>query len=388
MSTTSRVLSFDIGIKNLAYCYLEYTTPTDVSGSQPNYRTNILDWRVIDLMADATPVDVSGSNTNIISHTCTCKLATTKKNAEAKICGKKAKYVQGAESLQPKNAGEPTQEARRSFGLPIDNSEEYFCETHAKVDKRWIIPKRAHEKASLNKLKREPLDFMVADQKIVLDPSIKSTKKTLVDALLAHFLSKSYTIINSGGGNQNSKHADLITLGRNMAIILDRISVLRDTPPTHIIMENQISTVASRMKTLQGELTMYFLLRHPTASVEYISSANKLKFFAPTVPNDTPVQVPRKERRDAEAVVPNADASTSFSTSFPNSTVLRTSELSPNQIYKKHKQDAITYTTQILQENPILQSWEPVLTGKKKDDLADSFLQGIWYLRAHMQCPR
>ena len=334
MFTNSRVLSFDIGIKNLAYCYLEYLndTTTDVSS------TKILDWRVIDLMADATPLDVSGTPT----FTCTCKLATTKKNAEAKICGKKAKY-----------------------GLPTDNSEEYFCETHAKVDKRWIIPKRAHEKASLNKLKREPLDLMVAEQKIVLDPNTKSTKKTLVDALLAHFLSKSYTIINSGGGDQNSKQADLITLGRNMITIIDRISVLRDSPPTHIIMENQISTVASRMKTLQGELTMYFLLRHPTASVEYISSANKLKFFAPTVPNDTPVQVPRKERRDAEAVVPNA-----------------------NQIYKKHKQDAITYTTQILQENPILQSWEPVLTGKKKDDLADSFLQGIWYLRAHMQCPR
>lgn len=332
MFTNSRILSFDIGIKNLAYCYLEYLhdTTTDVS------RTKILDWRVIDLMADAQPV----SNTNIISHTCTCKLSTTKKNApNAKICGKKAKY-----------------------GRPIDTTEtadEYFCETHAKVDKRWIIPKRTHEKASLNKLKREPLDLMVAEQKIVLDPNTKSTKKTLVDALLAHFLSKSYTILDHTTVG-NSKHADLITLGRNMITIIDRISVLRDSPPTHIIMENQISTVASRMKTLQGELTMYFLLRHPTASVEYISSANKLKFFAPTVPNDTPVQVPRKERRDAEAVVPNA-----------------------NQIYKKHKQDAITYTTQILQENPILQSWEPVLTGKKKDDLADSFLQGIWYLRAH-----
>jgi hypothetical protein len=169
-----------------------------------------------------------------------------------------------------------------------------------------------------------------------------------------------------------------------MAIILDRIDVFRDTPPTHIIMENQISTVASRMKTLQGELTMYFLLRHPTASVEYISSANKLKFFAPVPnPDETPIPVSSasiacpvhsnpglpleerpsrstKVRRDATTEVPNA-----------------------NQIYKKHKQDAITYTTQILQENPILQSWEPVLTGKKKDDLADSFLQGIWYLRAH-----
>ena len=337
---TSRVLSFDIGIKNLAYCYLEYTPPTeDADGS--GSRTNILDWRVIDLMADANPIDVSGLPT----FTCTCKLSTTKKNApNAKICGKKAKY------------GLPAQ-----TDATTDNNNEYYCETHAKVDKRWMIPKRAHEKASLNKLKREPLDLMVAEQKIVLDPSTKSTKKTLVDALLAHFLSKSYTILDHTIVG-NSKHADLITLGRNMAIILDRISVLRDTPPTHIIMENQISTVASRMKTLQGELTMYFLLRHPTASVEYISSANKLKFFAPA-PNPSDALIPRKGKREAitdVAEIPNA-----------------------NQIYKKHKQDAITYTTQILQENPILQSWEPVLTGKKKDDLADSFLQGIWYLRAH-----
>ena len=429
-------MSFDIGIKNLAYCYLEYLhdTTTDVSLSQ----TKILDWRVIDLMADANPIDVSGLPTV----TCTCKLSTTKKNVEAKICGKKAKYglpaqcprqtsfapdtvlsgshtgtegplmkarqiphssnmmvrsatrnvshqqlttesTEGAHSSLGQNGSKkpllsyrpvrlglqtdvtdmsniPTEQSSSFLSYRPDSflNNEYYCETHAKVDKRWMIPKRAHEKASLNKLKREPLDLMVAEQKIVLDPSTKSTKKTLVDALLAHFLSKSYTILDHTTVG-NSKHADLITLGRNMITIIDRISVLRDSPPTHIIMENQISTVASRMKTLQGELTMYFLLRHPTASVEYISSANKLKFFAPAVPNDTPVQVPRKERRDAEEVVPNA-----------------------NQIYKKHKQDAITYTTQILQENPILQSWEPVLTGKKKDDLADSFLQGIWYLRA------
>ena len=402
---TSRVLSFDIGIKNLAYCYLEYLhdTTTDVSLSQ----TKILDWRVIDLMADATPFDVSGTPT----FTCTCKLATTKKNAEAKICGKKAKYGLPAQtSATVDQDGRNGTKVRASYvptgspGLLLDppsssmngglvvlsgspkalcplgdqrslcgratlaedidmSNNEYYCETHAKVDKRWLIPKRAHEKASLNKLKREPLDLMVAEQKIVLDPNTKSTKKTLVDALLVHFLSKSYTILDHTTVG-NSKQADLITLGRNMAIILDRISVLRDSPPTHIIMENQISTVASRMKTLQGELTMYFLLRHPTASVEYISSANKLKFFAPvTVPVPSvlgeAVAPTKKTRRNAVAEIPNA-----------------------NQIYKKHKQDAITYTTQILQENPILRSWEPVLAGKKKDDLADSFLQGIWYFRA------
>ena len=153
----------------------------------------------------------------------------------------------------------------------------------------------------------------------------------------------------------SAKDLDLITIGRNMMTILDRIELFRIHPPTHIIMENQISTIASRMKTIQGELTMYFLMRFPNAKIEYISSKNKLKDFQET---------PTRTGDDR--------------TSPGNENGGRKKE---SQVYRKHKADAITYTRQILISTPSLSSWSESLNHKKKDDLADCFLQGIWYTR-------
>ena len=51
-------------------------------------------------------------------------------------------------------------------------------------------------------------------------------------------------------------------------------------------------------------------------------------------------------------------------------------------IYKKHKNDGINITTEIIQKNDYLNSWLQILnSSKKKDDLADAFLQGIWFLK-------
>jgi len=49
--------------------------------------------------------------------------------------------------------------------------------------------------------------------------------------------------------------------------------------------------------------------------------------------------------------------------------------------YKQHKKDAIYYCHSFL-ENEQFSSWKShFLHHKKKDDLADCFLQGIWYLQ-------
>jgi len=51
-----------------------------------------------------------------------------------------------------------------------------------------------------------------------------------------------------------------------------------------------------------------------------------------------------------------------------------------SQKYKQHKLDAVNYTRQLLEENNEFKKWLPMLDTKKKDDLADCFLQGMWYL--------
>ena len=45
-----------------------------------------------------------------------------------------------------------------------------------------------------------------------------------------------------------------------------------------VIIENQISTIASRMKTLQGMISQYFIMKG-IPSIEFISSINKLKII-------------------------------------------------------------------------------------------------------------
>ena len=54
-----------------------------------------------------------------------------------------------------------------------------------------------------------------------------------------------------------------------------------------------------------------------------------------------------------------------------------------NPNYKENKLDGVFYCNQILQTNDIMQKWRDKMNTKKKDDLADSFLQGLWHFKHH-----
>ena len=53
-----------------------------------------------------------------------------------------------------------------------------------------------------------------------------------------------------------------------------------------------------------------------------------------------------------------------------------------NTTYNERKKCAIKITTDFITNNSFFSKWDTFfLSNKKKDDLADSFLQGIWYLK-------
>jgi hypothetical protein len=56
-------------------------------------------------------------------------------------------------------------------------------------------------------------------------------------------------------------------------------------------------------------------------------------------------------------------------------------EKNPNPNYKKHKKDGIQFCKELLEKRGEIK-WKTFFENypKKQDDLADSFLQGIWYL--------
>jgi len=106
------------------------------------------------------------------------------------------------------------------------------------------------------------------------------------------------------------------------------------------------------MKTVQGMLAQYFIMINDNIHLEFVSSSHKLKQF-------TELKLDNREHGN------------------------NTSENKPqfNADYKKHKKDGVYYCSLMLNANNSLQPWIDSLNTKKKDDLADSFLQGIWYLK-------
>ena len=72
-----------------------------------------------------------------------------------------------------------------------------------------------------------------------------------LDAKLFHKIEEVITV--------KAQDLNLIELGRNMARILDKSVSINDV--THVIIENKISTLANRMKSIQGMLAQYFITR-------------------------------------------------------------------------------------------------------------------------------
>ena len=72
------------------------------------------------------------------------------------------------------------------------------------------------------------------------------------------------------------RHISLIKLGVKVKEKYDKI--FKDYTIDKIVIENQISPIAGRMKALQAMITQYFIDCGIT-DIHYISSANKLKDY-------------------------------------------------------------------------------------------------------------
>jgi hypothetical protein len=103
---------------------------------------------------------------------------------------------------------------------------------------------------------------------------------------------------------------------------------------SNVILENQISPIAGRMNTIQGMVAQYFIMQSDRLAIDFISSGGKLKGLATSTK------------------------------------------------YSEHKKDGIRFCTMFLDANPAITSQKEIIEASaKKDDLADCFLQGIYFLK-------
>ena len=282
-----KLISFDVGIKNMAYCIFECNDGHIV----------VQDWNVLNLLDNEKK-----------DKTCTFKMIKKKKGVElsSEICGKKAKYIN-------------------------NSSQETFCETHVKMvikQNNWFFLDNEFKNSQLMKKSKEELYNL--GQNVQVFSNMPKTKKESLVIILDHCEKRGLEKIKKEK-SKTANDTDLISVGKKMKTMLNDIECLEGI--THVIIENQISKIASRMKTVQGMLTQYFIMREMCPHIEYISSSNKLKDF------DT------KENS-----------------------------------YKQHKIDSVEISKKILDIN-VLGKWDSIFQTTKKDDLADAFLQGLWYLK-------
>jgi hypothetical protein len=220
----------------------------------------------------------------------------------------------------------------------------YYCEKHAKTQTNYIIPTKKISPSFLKKQNLEELSKIVSEFSILEEGEIVKTKKALFERIDVFFKTRCLEPVIEVR-SKTAGDTDLIVIGKNMKKLLNEIPGIERIDK--VIIENQISPIANRMKTVQGMLAQYFIMKNTDIHIDFISSANKLKCFAK-------------------------------SNTKPEETVS-----SSSQKYSQHKKDGVFYNIQILEKNPWLESWKSrVLESKKKDDLADCFLQGIWFLNS------
>jgi hypothetical protein len=286
------IISFDIGIKNLAYCV--FTLPT----------LSVVAWDVVNLV----PAVES-----------TAPICNCLKVKGGGVCGKKATYTHG---------------------------DAKYCLVHSKNSGK-LLPSKETSPPFIKKLKLDELVAFYEKHGIIVPHGAK--KPILVENAIKHFESRCLVqIVKPKTSNANQVH--LVDIGKRIKIEFDERLKTLLPQITHVILENQISPIAGRMNTIQGMLSQYFIMRNDSIHIEFISSMGKLKGLVQT----------HTESVNTESV----------NTPFDKAA------------YKEHKSDGIFFCKQFLENNIQLVYLKQIIEAShKKDDLADSFLQGIYYMK-------
>ena len=132
----------------------------------------------------------------------------------------------------------------------------------------------------------------------------------------------------------NSNNLNMISCGIMLKQSLDEY--FSDKEIDLILIENQIGPLALRMKMIQGMITQHFIEVGLT-NIEFVNAINKLKIFLGNKKTN----------------------------------------------YQERKKLSIIETRKIIEEKNY--NWiEHFNKHSKKDDLADSFLQSLWYIRTKL----
>ena len=96
---------------------------------------------------------------------------------------------------------------------------------------------------------------------------MRSVEKIWTDTIINEFINNNcYTAI----AKTNATKVDLVTIGRNIQHKFDEILSDHLSSIDIIIIENQIGPIANKMKTIQGMISQYFIMKNDNIQIEFI----------------------------------------------------------------------------------------------------------------------
>jgi hypothetical protein len=299
-----KILSIDVGIKNLAFCLF------DKSADLTQFK--VTKWDII---------NISEQEDNLLC-------GFVEKNI---TCNKPAKFKK---------------------------NEQCFCLKHSKKQPNLQIPTSQQKPAFINKQKIQKLFEIATSHGIKYQPKIK--KNDLVQ-LINEYVHQNYF------ENIESKKADKIDLFNIGLNIKTKFNKLFETEGKidYVIIENQISPIATRMKTIQGMIVQYFIMSNIQVDhIDFISAANKLKDFGTNTNNS---ENKSKDNVDLDKTEKSEK-----------------SEKPEKTKYSDRKKMGISKCLEIITNDFRFNEHVNYFSKhKKKDDLSDSFLQGLWFIHHH-----
>lgn len=206
-----------------------------------------------------------------------------------------------------------------------------FCKVHAKQQKDVLVCPKNLRESSMKSAKVDEVKALATEYKLSFKPG---SKKETIIKLLNDFREKNCFSPVKVEKKVNCSKIDLVTIGKAIKTKFDIVFPANEKVDC-ILIENQIGPMAIRMKAIQGMLAQYFIMRETCENIEFVNAGNKLKKF----------------------------------------------EKDDQSTYKNRKQLGIVKCIEELNKVEENKTYIPILENhKKKDDLADCFLQGIWYL--------
>ena len=216
-----KILSIDVGIKNLAFCLF------DKSPTAEHFK--VIKWDIVNLSQEEC------LKCSFIEP----KVALLEKNI---TCNKPAKFKK---------------------------DDKCYCAKHSKKQ-QYQIPTSEHKPSAINKHKIAKLYEIADSYNIKYDPKIK--KSDLVNLINDHIYKTYFETVESKKANE----VDLFNIGVN---IKNKFNILfkDEGKIDYVIIENQIGPLAIRMKTIQGMIVQYFIMSNLNVEhIEYKSASNKL----------------------------------------------------------------------------------------------------------------